>query len=116
MLGKWIIYKTAAGYHFNLLSANRRIIATQPNVVQSMQECENSIFEVQKHANDNDIVVKMAKNGKFKLNLSHPDGTRKLLKSETYEKKAGAESGKKSVLKNIVSDVIEFQNLTDAPE
>ena len=114
--GKWIIVKTAAGYHFNLVSRNRRVIATQPKVVQSMQECENSIFEVKKYANENNIIVKMAKNGTFKFSLKHPENESKLLKSETYVKKAGAENGKKSVLKNIVSDIIEFNNMTDAPE
>ncbi len=54
-MGKFVIKKTAAGFHFVLKAGNGEIIATS-ETYKSKDACKNGIESVKKNAPDADIV------------------------------------------------------------
>lgn len=54
-MGKFVIKKTAAGYHFVLKAGNGEIIATS-ETYQSKDSCKNGIESVKKNAPTAEVV------------------------------------------------------------
>ena len=54
-MGKFVIRKTAAGFHFELKAGNGEIIATS-ETYKSKDACKNGIESVKKNAPDADVV------------------------------------------------------------
>lgn len=54
-MGKFVIKKTAAGYHFVLKAGNGEIIATS-ETYQSKESCKGGIESVKKNAPDAEVV------------------------------------------------------------
>lgn len=112
---KYVIEKTAAGYHTNLHAPNGKIIMTSSKVHPTKQSCEDDITLAQSTEDEN-IEVAMSRKGGYKFKVMHPTREKSIFKSEVYNEKRGANQGKASVLKNCQTTRVLFNNLTDAPE
>ena len=55
VVGKFVIRKTAAGFHFVLKAGNGEIVATS-QTYKSKDACKNGIESVKKNAPDADVV------------------------------------------------------------
>ena len=112
---KYVIEKTAAGYHTNLHAPNGKIIMTSSKVHPTRQSCEDEITLAQS-TTDESIVVAMSRKGGYKFKVMHPLREKSIFKSEVYNEKRDANRGKESVLRNCQTTNVVFNNLTDAPE
>ncbi|MDR1796406.1 MAG: YegP family protein [Clostridiales Family XIII bacterium] len=118
-MGKFVVTEGKAGTHFNLLAGNGEVIGTS-QVYKSASGVAKGIASVRANAPIAAIEDQTAgaseKNPKFEIFQDKKGGFRFRLKaangvtvlaSESYEAKAGAKNGIKSVVKNAPAAKVE---------
>ncbi|MDD5945459.1 MAG: YegP family protein [Clostridia bacterium] len=123
-MGKFVVKETASGIKFDLLAANREVIATS-EVYNSKASCLKGIASVTKNAVIASVEDQTAKEvkkeinpkfeiykdkaGEFRFRLKAKNG-QIIATSEGYKAKASCKNGIESVRRNVVNaEVVEIK-------
>ena len=113
---KYVITKTASGYHANLQAKNGKVIASASATRLTRHECEADIDNC-RNAEEDDIEVVRQKTGdQYKFKVRNKATGKSSFKSELYKTKFSAQNGRIAVLNCKDTEIVVFNNLTDAPE